>query len=249
MSMTAEQLLSKIQILYGSKYWATMKLKKEWEFDFSKQIFDDLQNKKYEELKWIIIWEAPGKDEVLNDKPFCGEAGRNLFENVERNNFYVTNILKYRPTSLSEKWFTSNRTPTPKEITASSEFFMNEIIYLNELNLNFRFILLVGNTAYQWFKNVIQQFISKGYLVDFDTNISDNFDLNAFLNKKQAVAQIVNKRISFKITGHDKEYIFHCFIIYHTSPFNYNFESKKNSIKAGIKLFLESCEFIKKKYL
>jgi len=249
MSITALQLLENIKNIYWISYENLIKSNKQWDFDFSIQVFDDLQNKKFEELEAIIIWEAPGKDEVLNQMPFCWEAWRNLFENLIRNKFYVTNILKYRPTVLSEKWFTSNRTPSPEEISVSSSVFINELIYLNKLNINFRFVLLVWNTAYQWFKNVIKQFLDRGYEVNFDSNISDWFDLQMFLKKKQSVASIVNKRISFKITWNWEEFIFHCFIVYHTSPFNYNFEEKRNSIKTWIKMFIEKKNDIIKKYI
>jgi uracil-DNA glycosylase family 4 len=50
----------------------------------------------------LIIGEAPGANEALQGKPFCGGAGRVLGAllssgNIVRDNCYVTNIIKCRP--------------------------------------------------------------------------------------------------------------------------------------------------------
>lgn len=65
----------------------------------------------------MIIGEAPGKDEEAQGKPFVGRGGKLLnltLENLgwKRSDFYVTNVVKYRPADDSG----GNRTPTPEEI-------------------------------------------------------------------------------------------------------------------------------------
>ena len=50
----------------------------------------------------MIIGEAPGKDEEVQGKPFVGRAGKLLNATLEklgwkRSDFYVTNIVRYRP--------------------------------------------------------------------------------------------------------------------------------------------------------
>ncbi len=50
----------------------------------------------------MIIGEAPGADEEKQGKPFVGRAGKLLNATLEmlgwqRSDFYVTNIVKYRP--------------------------------------------------------------------------------------------------------------------------------------------------------
>lgn len=60
----------------------------------------------------VFIGEAPGKNEDLQGKPFVGAAGQFLQEmlatiNLERNQVYITNIVKYRPPN--------NRDPLPEE--------------------------------------------------------------------------------------------------------------------------------------
>ncbi|OGN05834.1 MAG: hypothetical protein A2831_02995 [Candidatus Yanofskybacteria bacterium RIFCSPHIGHO2_01_FULL_44_17] len=65
----------------------------------------------------MIIGEAPGKDEEAQGKPFVGRGGKLLNTTLEslgwkRSDFYVTNVVKYRPADE----LGGNRTPTPEEI-------------------------------------------------------------------------------------------------------------------------------------
>lgn len=60
----------------------------------------------------VFIGEAPGKNEDLQGKPFVGASGKFLNEmlasiGLEREDVYITNIVKYRPPE--------NRDPTAKE--------------------------------------------------------------------------------------------------------------------------------------
>lgn len=61
----------------------------------------------------VFIGEAPGRNEDLEGRPFCGRAGQILDELLKlaghkREDIYITNILKCRPPK--------NRNPQPKEI-------------------------------------------------------------------------------------------------------------------------------------
>jgi uracil-DNA glycosylase family 4 len=60
----------------------------------------------------VFVGEAPGKNEDLQGKPFVGAAGKFLDEmlkevNLQREDVYITNIVKYRPPN--------NRDPLPQE--------------------------------------------------------------------------------------------------------------------------------------
>lgn len=60
----------------------------------------------------VFIGEAPGKNEDLQGLPFVGSAGKFLDEmlsliNLNRQQVYITNIVKYRPPN--------NRDPLPEE--------------------------------------------------------------------------------------------------------------------------------------
>lgn len=60
----------------------------------------------------VFIGEAPGKNEDIQGKPFVGAAGKFLNEmlasiGMERQDIYITNIVKYRPPN--------NRDPLPEE--------------------------------------------------------------------------------------------------------------------------------------
>lgn len=61
----------------------------------------------------MIVGEAPGKNEALTGRPFCGRSGQILDELLEsislkRDAVYITNIVKDRPQE--------NRDPTSEEI-------------------------------------------------------------------------------------------------------------------------------------
>ena len=65
----------------------------------------------------MIIGEAPGVDEEKQGKPFVGRAGKLLNATLEtlgwkRSDFYISNIVKYRP----QDEFGGTLTPTPEEI-------------------------------------------------------------------------------------------------------------------------------------
>ena len=75
----------------------------------------------------MFIGEAPGKNEALSGKPFCGASGKildSLFESVGifRRDIYITNIIKDRPPN--------NRDPMPKEIEAYAPYLDRQIMIL-----------------------------------------------------------------------------------------------------------------------
>lgn len=71
----------------------------------------------------MIIGEAPGKNEALTAKPFCGASGKihKMLEHIglDRKAVYVTNIVKDRPPE--------NRDPTPEEIKLYAPFLDRQI--------------------------------------------------------------------------------------------------------------------------
>ena len=74
--------------------------------------------------KIMFIGEAPGKNEALTGRPFCGAAGHILDEllrsiSIARKDVYVTNIVKDRPPF--------NRDPLPEEIEFYAPFLMRQI--------------------------------------------------------------------------------------------------------------------------
>ncbi|MDP2648051.1 MAG: uracil-DNA glycosylase [Candidatus Yanofskybacteria bacterium] len=74
--------------------------------------------------KIMFVGEAPGKNEALTGRPFCGAAGRILDQllgsiGVPREEVYITNIVKDRPPS--------NRDPFPEEIVIYAPFLDRQI--------------------------------------------------------------------------------------------------------------------------
>ncbi len=78
----------------------------------------------------MFIGEAPGKNEALKGRPFCGNAGKKLDEllstiNIKRENVYITNIVKDRPPE--------NRDPLPDEIKSYASFLDRQINIIKPL--------------------------------------------------------------------------------------------------------------------
>lgn len=72
----------------------------------------------------IFIGEAPGQNEAKTGRPFCGRAGKVLDDlllsiGVDRNDVYVTNIVKDRPPK--------NRDPLPDEIDLYAPFMDRQL--------------------------------------------------------------------------------------------------------------------------
>lgn len=77
--------------------------------------------------KIMLIGEAPGEREEEMQRPFVGQAGKNLDEfldilGLSRNEIYITNVVKIRPFKINEKTKRkSNRPPNSFEIEMSIE--------------------------------------------------------------------------------------------------------------------------------
>ena len=80
----------------------------------------------------MLIGEAPGEQETLMGRPFVGKAGKNLDEflelaGIERDELYVSNTVKFRPTKISAAGRTVNRPPTQEEIKLFLPWLKKEI--------------------------------------------------------------------------------------------------------------------------
>ncbi len=81
----------------------------------------------------MLVGEAPGGEEEKLKRPFVGKAGKNLDEFIElaglkREDLYISNVVKFRPTSISPKTGrTINRTPTREEIDEFVPLLKEEI--------------------------------------------------------------------------------------------------------------------------
>jgi uracil-DNA glycosylase family 4 len=90
---------------------------------------------------WLVIGEAPGKDEDLQGEPFVGRAGQLLNAmllavGLKREQVYIANILKCRPPN--------NRDPKPAEVLCCEPYLQRQIALLQP-----RIILAVGRIAAQ----------------------------------------------------------------------------------------------------
>ena len=82
--------------------------------------------------KLMLIGEAPGEQETLMGRPFVGKAGKNLDRFLElagmrREEIYISNAVKIRPTKTGKTGRISNRPPTKEEIALFLPWLKREI--------------------------------------------------------------------------------------------------------------------------
>ena len=96
--------------------------------------------------KLMLIGEAPGEQESLQGRPFVGKAGKNLDHFLElaelrREEIYISNAVKIRPTKTGRTGRISNRPPTKDEIALFRPWLIREIEEIRP-----RMIATLGNT-------------------------------------------------------------------------------------------------------
>lgn len=96
-----------------------------------------------EQADFLIVGEAPGASEDQQGAPFVGRAGTLLTEmlkaiGIERNQIFITNILKCHPPS--------NRDPLPYEVECCTPHLKKQIEILKP-----KLIVAVGRIAAQFF--------------------------------------------------------------------------------------------------
>jgi len=93
----------------------------------------------------MLIGEAPGAEETKAACPFVGKAGKQLDSlleqaNIDRQQLFVTNVVKYRPVVRSVRT-TKNRTPSQMELLDGLPLLKEEILQVQP-----HIIVTLGNT-------------------------------------------------------------------------------------------------------
>lgn len=91
----------------------------------------------------VFIGEAPGKNEDEQGLPFVGAAGKFLNEmlasiNLDRQDVYITNIVKYRPPN--------NRDPEPEEKKAFWPYLVRQLEVINP-----KIVITLGRHSMEYF--------------------------------------------------------------------------------------------------
>ena len=99
----------------------------------------------------MLIGEAPGEQEALQGRPFVGKAGKNLDQFLEaislkREEIYISNVVKVRPSKISAAGRKVNRPPTRAEKAQFIPWLMREIAIVRP-----RALVTLGNVALQAF--------------------------------------------------------------------------------------------------
>ena len=95
----------------------------------------------------MLVGEAPGMEEEKKHEPFVGPAGQLLDKIVgamgfERSQIYITNIVKFRPSTGDLDQGSRNRKPTVEEMAVSVSYVLEEIEVVQP-----RVIVALGGTA------------------------------------------------------------------------------------------------------
>ncbi len=80
----------------------------------------------------MLIGEAPGETEVVKRRPFVGKAGKNLdaflqLARLEREEIFVTNVVKIRPVETGPTGRLRNRAPNREELSLFTPWLLREI--------------------------------------------------------------------------------------------------------------------------
>ena len=80
----------------------------------------------------MLIGEAPGETEVIKRRPFVGKAGKNLDEflqlaHLSREEIFVSNVVKIRPTEQGHTGRLRNRAPNKEELSLFTPWLLKEI--------------------------------------------------------------------------------------------------------------------------
>ena len=80
----------------------------------------------------MLIGEAPGETEVIKRRPFVGKAGKNLDEflqlaKLSREEIFVSNVVKIRPTERGNTGRLRNRAPNKEELSLFIPWLLREI--------------------------------------------------------------------------------------------------------------------------
>jgi uracil-DNA glycosylase family 4 len=99
------------------------------------------------DARMVLVGEAPGEQETIKQRPFVGQAGKNLDEfldivGINREDIYITNTVRFRPFKVNPKTGrTSNRPPRKEEIELCRPWLYKELgIIMPEL------VVSLGNT-------------------------------------------------------------------------------------------------------
>lgn len=101
-----------------------------------------------ENARLMLIGEAPGAKEIELDRPFVGQAGKNLDTFIEtleirREDIYITNTVKIRPYRINNKTGRKvNRSPNKEELKKYSTILYKEIDIIKP-----EMIITLGNHA------------------------------------------------------------------------------------------------------
>lgn len=117
------------------------------------------------DAKIVFIGEAPGKKEDELGKPFVGASGKFLNEmlasiNLNREDVYITNIVKYRPPE--------NRDPSKQEKTEFAPYLLKQLQIIQP-----KVVITLGRHALSFFDDKLAISAVHGHAIKLKTATHD----------------------------------------------------------------------------
>jgi DNA polymerase len=148
--------------------------------------------------RYVIVGEAPGKEEDLSGRPFVGRSGRLLRELIERvapaavdrGEVYVTNTVKCRPPL--------NRTPRTSEVCSCSEILKAEIALLSP-----EVLVTLGRVATRallGFHEPLRELRGRAFVAG-NVTVIPTFHPAAALRGGAAVADLLEADLRYALSG------------------------------------------------
>jgi uracil-DNA glycosylase len=128
------------------------------------------------EATLMLIGEAPGKDEVLQHKPFVGKAGLILTQfldviKLNRSDIFISNCIKYRLSKTNEiTGRKSNRPATKRDTEKNRNYLIREISAISP-----SLIVTLGNVPLKTILNNNKITIGEVHGSALNCKISENF--------------------------------------------------------------------------
>lgn len=137
----------------------------------------------------MMIGEAPGEHEVLQGRPFVGKAGKNLdafldVVGLSRDDIYITNAVKIRPTKTSLKGRLSNRPPTRLEQARFAPWLLEELDLVAP-----KIVVTLGNTP-------LRALLGQGVVIgDYHGRLTETMLCNKLFALYHPAAVIYNRSL------------------------------------------------------
>ena len=151
--------------------------------------------------KIMLVGEAPGEQEDINGRPFCGRSGKlldRMFEAIDlsRSDLYITNTVFWRPPG--------NRKPTIEETEICKPFVEKNIAIIKP-----KLLILVGGVATEtMLKTGMSISKMRGKFFKYTNRyLQDSIDVTPIFHPAYLLRQPAQKKIAWEDLQNIRKFI------------------------------------------